>query len=46
MTFDMAVLATGMVPNALDENLPLDLDFDEYGFTELLTRGVYMSEDR
>jgi quinone-modifying oxidoreductase subunit QmoA len=32
--FDMVVLATGVVPNAADANIPLELTFDEYGFIE------------
>ncbi|MFH1756286.1 MAG: FAD-dependent oxidoreductase [Candidatus Latescibacterota bacterium] len=32
--FDMVVLATGIVPNAADSNLPLQLTYDEYGFIE------------
>jgi quinone-modifying oxidoreductase subunit QmoA len=31
-TFDLVVLATGMVPNTADLNLPLDLKVDPYGF--------------
>lgn len=29
---DMAVLATGMVPNTLDDPPPIDTKFDDYGF--------------
>jgi quinone-modifying oxidoreductase subunit QmoA len=32
MTFDMVVLATGMVPNKLDLETPPDVSYDEYGF--------------
>jgi quinone-modifying oxidoreductase subunit QmoA len=41
--FDMVVLATGIVPNAADENLPLELKYDEYGFVagETDVDGVY-----
>ena len=31
-TFDMVVLATGIVPNAIDADLPLKLQTDAYGF--------------
>lgn len=30
--FDMVVLATGVVPNTADSPIPLNLDYDEYGF--------------
>jgi quinone-modifying oxidoreductase subunit QmoA len=30
--FDFVVLATGIVPNTVDEKLPLELAYDEYGF--------------
>jgi quinone-modifying oxidoreductase subunit QmoA len=30
--FDLAVLATGVVPNTADSPLPVDLDYDQYGF--------------
>ncbi|MGD2121745.1 MAG: CoB--CoM heterodisulfide reductase iron-sulfur subunit A family protein [Gemmatimonadota bacterium] len=30
--FDMVVLATGIVPNTADSPIPLDLEYDEYGF--------------
>jgi len=30
--FDYVVLATGIVPNTADSPIPLDLDYDEYGF--------------
>jgi quinone-modifying oxidoreductase subunit QmoA len=41
--FDMVVLATGIVPNAADENIPLELKFDEYGFIagETEVDGIY-----
>jgi quinone-modifying oxidoreductase subunit QmoA len=32
--FDMAVLATGVVPNTIDADIPLDLKYDEYGFVD------------
>jgi quinone-modifying oxidoreductase subunit QmoA len=32
MTFDMVVLATGMVPNRIDIQSPPDVSYDEYGF--------------
>lgn len=41
--FDMVVLATGVVPNAADSPIPLDLGWDEYGFLDGATdvEGVY-----
>lgn len=41
--FDMVVLATGVVPNAVDVKLPLELNLDEYGFVDGTTGidGVY-----
>jgi quinone-modifying oxidoreductase, subunit QmoA len=33
-TFDMVVLATGMVPNTKDAPIPLDVTYDDYGFIE------------
>ena len=41
--FDMVVLATGVVPNAADSPIPLDLEYDEYGFLSGATgaEGVY-----
>jgi len=41
--FDMVVLATGVVPNAADVKIPLDLKYDEYGFIDEATEieGVY-----
>ncbi len=32
--FDMAVLATGMVPNTADLKIPFKLQYDEYGFID------------
>jgi quinone-modifying oxidoreductase subunit QmoA len=42
-TFDMVVLATGMVPNTADVKIPIELKYDEYGFIDGSTRvdGVY-----
>lgn len=42
-TFDMVVLATGMVPNRTDAKLPFELKCDEYGFIDGTTdiEGVY-----
>ncbi len=41
--FDMVVLATGMVPNTADVELPLELTYDPYGFIDGSTEveGVY-----
>jgi len=41
--FDMVVLATGMVPNTADVELPLGLTYDPYGFVDGSTEveGVY-----
>ncbi len=41
--FDLVVLATGMVPNSADSRLPLDLEYDEYGFVDpsVKTPGVF-----
>jgi quinone-modifying oxidoreductase subunit QmoA len=41
--FDMVVLATGMVPNTADVNIPFELKYDEYGFIDGSTNidGVY-----
>ncbi len=41
--FDMAVLATGMVPNTADVKIPFELNYDEYGFIDAVTDvdGVY-----
>ncbi|UCH83759.1 MAG: CoB--CoM heterodisulfide reductase iron-sulfur subunit A family protein [Candidatus Latescibacterota bacterium] len=42
-TFDMVVLATGIVPNSVDEKIPLELKYDEYGYVDGLTNieGVF-----
>ena len=42
-TFDMVVLATGVVPNTADEKLPFNVEYDEYGFVDGTTnvKGVY-----
>jgi quinone-modifying oxidoreductase subunit QmoA len=42
-TFDMVVLATGIVPNTENANLPIELSYDEYGFIDGTTSidGVY-----
>lgn len=42
-TFDMAVLATGMVPNRTGAKLPFELKYDDYGFIDGTTdvEGVY-----
>ena len=32
--FDMAVLATGIVPNTADLKVPVELNYDEYGFID------------
>jgi quinone-modifying oxidoreductase subunit QmoA len=32
--FDMAVLATGMVPNTVDVKIPFELKYDQYGFID------------
>jgi quinone-modifying oxidoreductase subunit QmoA len=41
--FDLVVLATGIVPNTADAKIPIDLEFDEYGFVDGATsvEGVY-----
>ena len=41
--FDMAVLATGVVPNTADIKIPFKLKYDEYGFIDGSTNtdGVY-----
>ena len=43
LTFDMVVLATGVVPNTADVQIPFDLTYDEYGFLDGDTgvEGVY-----
>jgi quinone-modifying oxidoreductase subunit QmoA len=42
-TFDMVVLATGIVPNTADVKIPFELTYDEYGFVDGSTDidGVY-----
>lgn len=42
-TVDMAVLATGMVPNGIKASMPSDIVFDEFGFavSELQSPGIY-----
>lgn len=42
-TFDMVVLATGIVPNTEEAKLPIELSYDEYGFIDGTTSvdGVY-----
>jgi quinone-modifying oxidoreductase subunit QmoA len=30
--FDLVVLATGVVPNTFDDKIPLDLNYDDFGF--------------
>ncbi len=42
-TVDMAVLATGMVPNGLTAAMPSDIVYDEFGFavSDLQTPGIY-----
>jgi quinone-modifying oxidoreductase subunit QmoA len=32
--FDLVVLATGIVPNTADVPIPLELEYDEYGFLD------------
>lgn len=43
LRFDMAVLATGVVPNTADIKIPFKLKYDEYGFIDGSTNtdGVY-----
>ena len=43
LRFDMAVLATGVVPNTADIKIPFKLKYDEYGFIDGTTNtdGVY-----
>lgn len=43
MTFDMVVLATGMVPNQINIEPPPDVAYDEYGFltNDPEKRGIY-----
>jgi quinone-modifying oxidoreductase subunit QmoA len=40
MEVDMAVLATGMVPNTVDAKPPLDTELDEFGFIAPNSKGV------
>jgi len=42
-TFDLAVLATGVVPNTADLKIPFELKYDQYGFIDGATdvEGVY-----
>ena len=42
-SFDMVVLATGIVPNTADDQIPFNLEYDEYGFLDGATdvEGVY-----
>lgn len=42
-TFDLAVLATGVVPNTADAKIPFEIGYDEYGFVDGSTdvEGVY-----
>jgi quinone-modifying oxidoreductase subunit QmoA len=41
--FDMVVLATGIVPNTADAKIPIELEYDEYGFIDGATdvQGIY-----
>jgi quinone-modifying oxidoreductase subunit QmoA len=41
--FDLVVLATGMVPTTADSKLPMDIEYDEYGFIDpsVQTPGVF-----
>jgi quinone-modifying oxidoreductase subunit QmoA len=43
LQFDMVVLATGIVPNALDAPIPFEVTADEYGFLDGSTNveGIY-----
>jgi quinone-modifying oxidoreductase subunit QmoA len=41
-TFDMVVLATGIVPNSADLKIPFELKRDEYGFIDGVD-GVYVA---
>jgi quinone-modifying oxidoreductase subunit QmoA len=43
LSFDLVVLATGVVPNTADEKIPFDLEYDEYGFLDGTTgiEGVF-----
>ena len=38
--FDMVVLATGMVPNTFDVKMPVELNFDQYGFFDGSSKNV------
>ncbi len=42
-TFDLVVLATGIVPNSAETKLPIELKYDDYGFIDGTTSidGVY-----
>ncbi len=42
-TFDLVVLATGIVPNTADVKIPYELTYDEYGFVDGSTNveGIY-----
>ncbi len=42
-SFDMVVLATGIVPNTADVKIPFELEYDEYGFVDSVTDvdGIY-----
>ena len=42
-SFDMVVLATGIVPNTADVKIPFELEYDEYGFIDGATdvEGIY-----
>ena len=42
-TFDLVVLATGIVPNTAEAKLPIELTYDDYGFIDGTTNidGVY-----
>jgi len=42
-SFDMVILATGIVPNTADVKIPFDLTYDDYGFIDGTTdvEGVY-----
>jgi len=41
-TFDLVVLATGMVPNTLNDKIPFDIHYDDYGFIKQNgTEGIF-----
>ncbi len=42
-SFDMVMLATGIVPNTADVKIPFELEYDEYGFVDSVTDvdGIY-----